>query len=75
MYPSASAAPTAGITSRTVRIGKRMPCGLPVLGSIDAGPVVTVCPSFIAWQINPWAAITKNRSVSMGLPDPIMPSQ
>ena len=52
--------------SRIVTIGKARPQGLPVSGLVEAGPVVPVQPPITLAQI------TKKRSVSIGLPGPII---
>src|SRR5438045_3494492 len=52
--------------SSTVTMGKSDPHGLPVAGSIDAGPVE---PKQLPRLLTP---ITKKRAVSIGLPGPTM---
>src|ERR1700753_337088 len=54
--------------SATVITGKSDPYGLPVAGSSDDGPVVPRQPP------SRLVETTKNRSVSNGLPGPIIPS-
>ena len=51
--------------SETVMTGKCSPYGLPVFGSIEAGPVEPMQPPRMLAQM------TKNRSVSIGLPGPM----
>ena len=63
--PSASSSMAwARTMSRMVTRGKSKPKGLPVAGSISAGPVVPMQPPMTLAQI------TKKRSVSIGLPGP-----
>ncbi|CAM5221079.1 hypothetical protein BTHI11S_00558 [Bosea thiooxidans] len=52
--------------SRMVTTGEDRPQGLPVVGLVEAGPVVPVQPPMTLAQI------TKKRSVSTGLPGPII---
>jgi hypothetical protein len=48
---------------------------LPVSGLTDAGPVVTTVGSFTFRFTSVSELSTKNRSVSIGLPDPMIASQ
>ena len=61
--------------SRIAITGKLMPYGLPVSALIDDGPVVVTIGSLVFKFDNVSALITKNLSVSIGLPAPMIESQ
>ena len=61
--------------SRMVTIGNDIPYGLPVSGLMEAGPVVTAVGSFTFRFTSVSALTTKNRSVSIALPEPMIASQ
>ena len=76
MIPSESSKAFCTFTkSRMVTIGKLIAYGFRVSGLIEAGPVVTVFGSLTLTLTRVSELITKNRSVSIGLPAPMIASQ
>ncbi|MNS92056.1 hypothetical protein D3C72_1261750 [compost metagenome] len=61
--------------SRAASTGKRGPYGLPVAASMLAGPVLTTVADARLGLANASVAMTKNRSVSIGRPAPMIVSQ